>query len=216
MRNLDFYEFVGILLPGVVLLTVVAVAFPNVKAELVGQDLSVGDFGLVALIAYVLGHLVQAVGNGLETAWWKAWGGMPTDWVRSGKHRLISDEQGRLLQEGLRKLLQDKAFELKQEIAPSHWYSITRQIYAFVSSTGHAQRVDIFNGNYGLCRGVAAALVVSLVIVFMKDWTAWKAELLVVGLAALGMYRMHRFGVRYARELFVQFIEAFRKSEDAG
>lgn len=215
MRNLDFYEFVGILLPGVVLLTVAGLAFPEAKADLVGQDLSFGDFGLATLIAYVLGHLIQGIGNGLEALWWKVWGGMPTDWVRSGKHRLISDEQGCLLESGLRKVLRNESFDLKQGMDSDEWYSITRQVYAFVSARGHAQRVDVFNGNYGLCRGVAAAMLVSLVIVCAKDWTAWRAELLLLGLAALAVYRMHRFGVRYGRELFVQFIHASTRAEEA-
>lgn len=215
MRNLDFYEFVGILLPGVVLLAVAGLAFPEVKAELVGRNLSAGDFGLASLIAYVLGHLVQAVGNGLETVWWKIWGGMPTDWIRSGKHRLISHEQERLLEAALRKLLRKDAIELKRESDPGQWYSITRQIYACVSATGHAQRVDVFNGNYGLCRGVAAALGVSLVIILLRDWAAWRAALVLVGLAALAIYRMYRFGVRYGRELFVQFIQASTPTGEA-
>lgn len=215
MRNLDFYEFVGILLPGVVLLTVAGLVFPDAKAELVGQNLSTGDFGLATLIAYVLGHLVQGIGNILEIVWWKAWGGMPTDWVRSRKHRLISDEQGRLLELGLRKVLRNESFELREGVDRGQWYSITRQVYAFVSARGHAQRVDVFNGNYGLCRGVAAALLVSLVIVCAKDWGAWRAELLLVGLEALAIYRMHRFGVRYGRELFVQFIHACTGAEEA-
>jgi len=134
MRNLDFYEFVGILLPGVVLLAI--------------------------------------------------------------------------LEPALRKLLRNDSFELKQDIDSGQWYSITRQVYGFVSAAGRAQRIDIFNGNYGLCRGVAAALLVSLAIVSVKDWANWRAELLLLGLAALAIYRMHRFGVRYGRELFVQFIQA--------
>jgi len=208
MRNLDFYEFVGILLPGVVLLAIAGLVFPEAKDEAVGQNISAGEFGLATLIAYVLGHLVQGIGNVIETVWWKGWGGMPTDWVRSGKHRLIAEVQRQLLEPALRKLLRNDSFELKQDIDSGQWYSITRQVYGFVSAAGRAQRIDIFNGNYGLCRGVAAALLVSLAIVSVKDWANWRAELLLLGLAALAIYRMHRFGVRYGRELFVQFIQA--------
>ncbi len=207
MRKFDFYEFVGVLLPGVVLLTVVGLVFPSLKADIVGTDMSVGDFGWRTMLAYVVGHLLQGIGNLIERAYWWFWGGMPTDWIRSGKRPLIAGEQQRLLQHNVRKLLGNEAFEL-EKVNSHQWDSITRQVYAYVSDAGLSYRVDVFNGNYGLFRGVASALLVSLVLVLITDWTAWRAEFLIAVLGALAIYRMHRFGVRYGRELFVQFIQA--------
>jgi hypothetical protein len=213
MRQLDFYEFAGVLLPGVVLLTAMGLVFPEKRAELIGGDLSVGDLGWTTMLAYVLGHLLQGVGNLIEKAYWGFWGGMPTDWIRSRRRPLIAGQQAQLLQENLRKLLADEAFELTRELESHQWYSLTRQLYAHASDSGLAQRVDVFNGNYGLFRGLVAAFLLVLIVVVVRDWTDWQAELFLIGLITVSLYRMHRFGVLYARELFVQFIQASIKTE---
>ena len=87
------------------------------------------------------------------------------------------------------------------------WYSITRQVYAAVSAAGRATRVDIFNGNYGLCRGIAAGFLALLVWSVIVNWRLWQVEVGLVILISLAIYRMHRFGVRYARELFVRYLQ---------
>lgn len=40
----------------------------------------VGILGAHLLAVYVLGHLVQAVGNIIEIVYWRPWKGMPTAW----------------------------------------------------------------------------------------------------------------------------------------
>ncbi|MBL8809844.1 MAG: hypothetical protein JNM43_06665, partial [Planctomycetaceae bacterium] len=87
------------------------------------------------------------------------------------------------------------------------WYGITRQIYAAVSAAGRAGRVDTFNGNYGLNRGLAASLLTIAILVLFTGRSNWpySVGLLLGAIAAL--YRMHRFARHYARELFVQFLQ---------
>jgi hypothetical protein len=88
------------------------------------------------------------------------------------------------------------------------WYSITRQVYAEVAARSSNSRVDIFNGNYGLTRGIASALLIGLVLLLIvHGFTYWQIILaLLVGIG-VALYRMHRFGILYARELFVQFLQ---------
>jgi glucan phosphoethanolaminetransferase (alkaline phosphatase superfamily) len=58
-----------------------------------------------------------------------------------------------------------------------------------------------------LNRGLAAALLAIIVLAFVTHgWAASKAAILLAIGAAVAVYRMHRFGVHYARELFVQFL----------
>lgn len=93
MRQFDFYEFVGVVVPGAVVLTGVALAWPVEGQPGAVLGISVGGLGTGVILAYAAGHLVQALGNGIEKAWWKAWGGIPTDWVRSGVRPLLARPQ---------------------------------------------------------------------------------------------------------------------------
>ncbi len=216
MRKFDFYEFTGIIAPGMlVVVGGVVVLFPNYGEMKKLADLSVGGLGLGVLIAYVAGQLLQALGNGIEKVWWWIKGGMPTDWVRTEKNNLIADAQRKLLRDKVRQMLKDTAFELNAIFPERQWYSITRQIYAKLDADKRA-RVDIFNGNYGLHRGIASGLLVLLLMVIFKDWQAWRIEFALVVLFGLAIYRMHRFAIHYGRELFVQFLEtATAEKEEA-
>jgi hypothetical protein len=84
------------------------------------------------------------------------------------------------------------------------WRPITRQICTDVAKNGRPDRIDTFNGNYGLNRGLASAcLVLAVVALAHTGW--WIGAGLCAGAAIYG-YRAYRFGVRYARERFLQFL----------
>jgi hypothetical protein len=65
--------------------------FPESRALLSKEGVTLGEFGLFVVIAYAAGQLVQAVGNGLEWIWWKPQGGIPSIRVLCGKY--LSTEQ---------------------------------------------------------------------------------------------------------------------------
>ncbi|QOZ20814.1 hypothetical protein XI02_42105 [Bradyrhizobium sp. CCBAU 21365] len=87
---------------------------------------------------------------------------------------------------------------------PKKWWPVSRQIYADVGKNGKPDRIDTFNGNYGLNRGLASScLVLTVVALTHADW------LIAVGLfvaACIYGYRAYRFGVHYAGELYLQFL----------
>lgn len=208
MRKFDFYEFAGVLVPGTILLVGAAVCCDPVKKIVFDADLSLGEASLSVIVAYGLGHLIQAFGNLIEWAWWRAWGGMPSDWPRSGKRRLLADGQIRALEDQLERQLRFETAGGVKSFSSESWHSIVRQVYAAVADQGRATRVDVFNGNYGLNRGLAAALlVVGIMALVTHGWSSWKVVALLTAGAGTAMYRMHRFGVHYARELFVQFVQ---------
>lgn len=206
MRQFDFYEFTGILVPGATALAGMLLLVPDfIKPETI-KDLSVGGLGLLIVLAYVLGHMVQAVGNGIELLWWKLWGGMPTDWVRTKPDCLLAPSQLVALENAVKERLDLDGLQIAHSTA-EQWYAVTRQIYAEVAGTGRAARIDVFNGNYGLNRGIGAGLLVVLVIVFTNWPVDWMFAVGVTAALALAIYRMHRFARHYAREVFVQFLQ---------
>jgi hypothetical protein len=52
-----------------------------------------GQFGIFLLLSYAAGHFIAALGNVLESVLWRAFGGMPSDWVTTQQSSLLSPQQ---------------------------------------------------------------------------------------------------------------------------
>ena len=187
MKKFDFYEFTGILS---------------------SQQLSVGDLGLFIVLAYVAGHLVQSLGNLVEWVFWKPFGGMPTTWVIAGRTvDYLNPQQVEALPAKVEQILGWKLGKGLGEMTEKEWTPVVRSIYAAVQAAGRSGRVDVFNGNYGMLRGVGSALLVAAGLCLVGAGEAqWIAAGAVLALATLALVRMSRFGRHYARELFIQFL----------
>ncbi len=205
MKSLSFYEFAGIVLPGTIVLLGVSILFPNLKNILFNNSLSVGDFGLVLILAYTTGQIIQAIGNFVENVWWKFHGGMPSDWVRQKKGNLLTVSQS----EKLVKLIHSK-IDVKinlDEVGVNEWSSLTRQVYIMLINQNRTERIDIFNSYYGMNRGIAAAMVTLIGCSVFSELCSYKIILFLLVVALIALYRMNRFAKHYARELFLQFLE---------
>ncbi len=204
-KRFDAYAYVGVIAPGTVLVFGGLVLFPDLNPAPSQQGFTVGDLGIFLLLAFVVGHLVQAVGNVVERVWWFFFGGMPTDWIMDNPQRLLAKAQVDKLG---RKVAEDLGIEGGLSgIGKRDWFPITRQIYAKVSAAGQSDRADTFNRNYGLMRGVTASFFMLAVVVVAADYQDWKAALIVAVLGVVALARMHRCGKHYAREVFVQYLE---------
>lgn len=203
MKKLTFYEQVGIVIPGAVFLFGLLFYFPALKQLLAKDGVSVGQLGIFLLLAYAAGHLIAALGNVGENILWRLSGGMPSDWVIKEETTLLSPQQ--------RDLLTKKIFtrlgivvETIRGLDRKVWWPISRQLYADISKNGKRERIDTFNGNYGLNRGLAAACVLLACIALSQ--ADWAAAVLLFALGGVYAYRAYRFGVHYARELYIQFL----------
>ncbi len=216
MKNFDFYEFNGLLLPGILALFGVSLLSTGFLSVVGGSSLTVGDLGLFVVLAYIVGHLVQAMSTVLEPFLWNRGGGMPTARIQKEKPRWLTPEQYAQLDSHLKKKLNLSPNGNLQDVASNEWFGITRQVYAAVAAQGRAARVDTFNGTYGLLRGL---LTVLLSLIILTSTVAYKVPLgnvqdqYLVALLALVFCtylifnRMKRFGGDYAQELFVQFLQ---------
>lgn len=207
MRKFDFYEFVGILTPGVLVLFGLSRICPAIWLSPIEQKLGFGEFGLLLILAYCAGHLVQAFGNLIEKPYWNCFGGWPSDWVRTGKRHILAQNQKKQLPARIRDVLRITCPTEIHEFSNSDWKALTRQMYVAVRRVGQAERLDIFNGNYSMFRGIAAGLIVLLIAVSLDGKShAWPIFMALPALVILALYRMHRFAVYYSIELFVQFV----------
>ena len=212
MKNFDFYEFAGVLTPGTLFLYSISLIYPNLAIYIQGKDFTVGQLGLFVILSYVAGHLLQALGNLIEWLYWNIYGGMPTDWVRTNKTKknfLISEQQIDLLERQIQsKLKLTEPFTFSDKLSKKDWSGLTRQICAAVQTGERSQRIDIFNGNYGLFRGIASAFLGALILLTIENGlTYWKISLLLLSGFGVAIFRMDRFGKYYAREVFIQFLQ---------
>lgn len=203
VKTPTFYEQVGIIIPGSVFLFGLLFYFPSLRELLAKDGVSVGQLGIFVLLSYAAGHLIAAVGNLGESLLWPLAGGMPTDWVTKQETTLISPQQRRQVESRIGSRL-SITIESLVGLDRKVWWPISRQIYSDVARNGQPERVDTFNGNYGLNRGLSGAcLLLVCIAVIARSWGS--AGLLLV-LACVYGYRAYRFGVYYGRELYVQFL----------
>jgi len=212
-KDFSFYEFTGVLLPGSTLLFGVIWLFPEAKDVLLGKDLSLGALGLFVIAAYLSGHLIQSLGNGLEsTAWWFT--GKPTHWISWKKPPFLSDTQHDALPAMLKTQLGDRSKNLK-ELSKRDTNAIRGQLYSKLKKDGRTGRIDIINGNYGMFRGIAAAaLVIATTTLFVNgSLKPWANTYIALSVFFLASYRCYRFGVHYASELYWQSLDLYRDTK---
>lgn len=200
-RDFGFYEYAGVIIPGAVLGAGLLWLIPEGRLLLPLGDVSFGGLGLFVILAYAAGHLVQSVGNGLEWVWWKVRGGWPTEQALAGK--LLSPEQHTRLIDALGRETHMPRGTCR--LSTSERLALVREVYSVVVAAGRAGRVETFNGNYGLLRGLAASFVVLTCAALIFGQGATVVGLL-GALFLLALQRMDRFSKHYALELFVQYL----------
>lgn len=208
MAEFDYYEVRAVITPGALTLAGFFVAYPDLYAAAAGTEFGVGDLGLFLILAYALGHLVAAVGNLFEDIWWRIQRGWPSEWIRRGERNIISEPQRSLLPAKLHAKL---GLPLKASVAEytkREWAGITNQMKAAVHAAERAKRLESFNSNYGLFRGIVAAGLLVLPLIAIQRWDD-HPEIVLAILAAiiLAALRFQRFGRRYSEELFNQFLQ---------
>jgi hypothetical protein len=202
MNKLTFYEQVGIVIPGAVVLFGLLFFVPSLKELLAKDGVSVGQLGIFLLLSYAAGHLLAGLGN-IGERLWRLVGGMPSNWIVQAQTTLLSNEQRESLPKKIHARL-GLTVPAVVGMDQKKWFPISRQIYSDVERNGKRDRIDAFNGNYGLNRGLAAGCFVLACVAFVfGNWPVGVGLLVLCGLYA---YRAYRFGVHYGRELYVQFL----------
>ena len=107
---------------------------PALRDVLTKDGISIGGLGIFVIISYAVGHLVAAMGNFIESLYWRFKGGMPSNWIVGPSPRLLSSSQ-------IAKIQVLTAARLGISVAPfvelaeSAWFPIFRQIYSDVGVT---------------------------------------------------------------------------------
>jgi hypothetical protein len=204
-KSFSFHEQTGIIVPGAALVFGLLFFFPEFRQLFFSDGVSLGGLGLFLLISYAAGHLAAALGNLMELFIWDTGAGRPINRILRENSSLLAPEQVDSLEELVRQRLRLDIPAIRS-MTPRQWLPITRQIYADVIAHGKSAKIDSFNGNYGLNRGLAAALIALVLLSLAFSEVDWRIIVCLLPIALIYLYRMYRFGLSHASELYCQFL----------
>jgi len=193
-KEFSFYEFVGIIVPSVIFLFSAQLIIENVYQRQIVDFSKIGETTIFIIVSYGLGHILQSLGNIFENILWFIYGGMPSKWLNT-KNRFGNN----LFENSLNQSILYKA---KQEFG----IDITdygRLAYNLIFLKGKTARIDIFNGNYSLFRGLSISFM--LLVIMCAIFFTWQITLVAMVPFILAVRRMIRFAKYYATETFRTF-----------
>jgi hypothetical protein len=213
-EKFEFYDVLGILVPGAMLLALIGVSFPGVTTAFAGVGFPAA-FAVICLtaVAAFLGQLVQTISSFLELVFNWTWGGRPSE---------------RALKEGLgtRYFPADSANRIRAKLARSVGETASdRSLFLYAmqkAETSGNSRVAKFNGLYAYHRAMLALVLISLGVILasmcwgmMKGWT-WRDK---IGIVAVYILLLVVFWVRAKQRGFYYVREVLSTTErllDAG
>ena len=197
-KEFSFYEFVGIIVPGVTFLFFSELVIEQIYHKVIIDFSKVGESIVFVIISYGIGHILQSVGNLFELVMWKAFGSMPTQWLNQ-KNRFGKN----LFDAEMAEKIKTKAFE---QFGGNSKRDYGRDAYSWLSQIEKTteKRIDVFNANYSLFRGLTITFYILAIIVWI--YVGWKEALFPIILGFLSNLRMYRFAKLYASEIFRTYL----------
>jgi hypothetical protein len=206
MEKLNIYEYVAVIVPGVVFLFGLGVMLPEsyvFHRMMMPQDM--GTAAVHLFLAFALGHMLQVIGQHLHAYYWSDFGGFPTDWPFSRQHKELSPALQQVVLEASGQSEVTDLFEWRRAVAT---------VRSLVTTEGFASRLETFHANYGMFRSTVVAGVLLLLVMPWCKLDFWLVCPLIVAGVLVSLLGMHRFGVHYARELFAA-AHAWQQSQAA-
>ena len=171
---------------------------------------SIGGSIALIVMAYVIGQLVQVVGNAFEWLWRKV-RPVPSVRIQKGDEKILTSHQRQQLIDAMKQKVGLPDGDVSK-LPRSEWFSYVGSVASAVRQAKQMEQVDIFSAHCGMFRGLVAAsflLALGSWLLLGEQWHLPVATLIVLGLLAL--YRMDRFDKNYARELVRQFLQIARQ-----
>lgn len=190
-KEFSFYEFVGIIVPSAIFLYSTQLIIEFVYQKQIVDFGKIGETAIFVIVCYGVGHILQSLGNIFENILWFIYGGMPSKWLTS-KNRF-----GKNLFD---KPLNDKISEKVKLQFGDGISDYGRLTYNLIFLKEKTARIDIFNGNYSLFRGLSVCFL--LITIMCGFFFSLQIATLATIPFFLSLMRMIRFAKYYATETF--------------
>jgi hypothetical protein len=199
------FEFKSIIIPGGYVLSFLLITHPSLESFI--ATITFGGFSLFVFLSFIVGQLINSLSYFQEKLFWYFFGGMPTDWVL-GKNRQ-KKRWAKILTEiqilKLDELTQKKLIIDLNSVHSNDYRAVVHQLRLNIHNDNLQRLVD-HNTQYCLHRALSTASV--LLACYLFFIYAWTIGIILIICLFLFLYRMYKFGIYYARELFLQFINA--------
>lgn len=197
MNSFDAYEYVGVIIPGALPTLASILLFPELTSLINTEGVALGEFGIFIMVCFVIGHVVQMVGGLVDRA---------QDILGIGKADLAINNKDEWFGELQWSRFTEMASGAHSSINRDNYDQVVRSVYAIVRAEGRADRVDAFNRNFGMCRGLVAGSLVTIgLLVFTNGIGAlYHAFILFIFLTLPLFIRMRRFSRLFISELVAQ------------
>lgn len=192
-KDLSNYEFVALIIPSVILLFSINYILTSQGNESLFDFSKISESIIFLCFSYALGHIIQGIGNYFEKSVWYYYGGMPTKWLfkpNKFQKRLLDDNTC-----GKIKARINIDYDRIDEEAD---YGLL--IYNKLFQKKLTERIDIFNGNYSLLRGLSVTFIILSMYLFVN--CNYKLGLVCLVCFFISLKRMIRFGEYYAKEIY--------------
>jgi hypothetical protein len=165
IERFDYYDLLGVAVPGVLLAYWIPVCFPAVTRVLGTSDLpeAVDVIGFAA-VAIFLGHLLQAIASNIQGLLYRSWGGTPSD------RALTVGLGGRYTSAATGTRIQKQLAEVAAEGASNQDLFRTALSYANAAPGSRSER---FNALYGYHRSLLVVIMLALgLLITSRFWGA--------------------------------------------
>jgi len=195
-KDFSFYEFVGIIVPSVTFLFFFELLHEITSGKALVNFLTVGGTAVFIIIAYGIGQIIQVFGGMYEVVIWKIIRGMPTAWLTKKPRFGL-----KLFDEPYEAGVRDKLY---QRFGKADGKDYGKDAYNVLATKQQTARIDVFNANYSLFRGLAVVFL--FLSVYSGQQIGWEYSTLPILLFFIASLRMVRFGRHYAEEVYRTFL----------
>lgn len=203
--KLDYYDIIGIVVPGVLLAYWLPICFPQTLTMLTtaGFPESIDVIGFTAASIF-LGHLLQALASVIEKPLYASWGGRPSELAldQGLGNRYVSAEMAQRIRSKLVAAMDSKGSD--QDL---FLWAMER------AKTDPISRSERFNALFGYHRALLALMLVGLVLLLtsaqwgeVASWPDTRVWAWSLALGAFGVLLWHRSKQRafyYVREVLL-------------
>jgi len=169
--KLNFYDFVGYLIPGTIFLLNIYWIFAGFFITDISFNLkSIGDSFLFLVLSYLFGHIIQSYANKFEEKNIKENGSWESDHYLKPENEFYSKE----FKNNLYSAIKDQFnIDIEKEVNnKKRVQEVFNLCYTLIVQENLSSQTDIFNGFYGLYRGlniVKKVVLCSTLIITVKQ-----------------------------------------------